>query len=91
MLHGAESVSAWTLLYPHFSVVVPQPGVIKAPFGFAVARGASEMGEFLDTWIDLYRKNGTLNTLYDYWILGRNEEDDEPRWSVIRNVLGWVD
>jgi Na+/H+-dicarboxylate symporter len=89
MLHAAESVSAWTLLYPQFAVVVPQPGVIKAPFGFAVARNASEMAEFLDTWIDLYRKNGTLDTLYDYWILGQSEEEDEPRWSVIRNVLGW--
>jgi hypothetical protein len=26
---------------------------------------------------------------YDYWIMGIGAEETEPRWSVIRNVLGW--
>ena len=29
--------------------------------------------------------------LYEYWILGRATEDTGPRWSVIRDVLGWVE
>jgi hypothetical protein len=29
--------------------------------------------------------------LYDFWILGRGAASTEPRWSVIRDVLGWVD
>jgi hypothetical protein len=46
---------------------------------------------FLDTWLDLSRKNGTLDELYRYWILGRDDGAREPRWSVIRDVLHWVD
>jgi len=40
---------------------------------------------------DLQRKNGTIQELYDHWILGRNAQPTQPRWSVIRNVLHWVD
>jgi hypothetical protein len=29
--------------------------------------------------------------LYDYWILGKNAVPKPPRWSVIRNVLHWVE
>ncbi len=29
--------------------------------------------------------------LYDYWILGKEVEAKEPRWSVIRNVLHWIE
>ena len=28
-----------------------------------------------------------IAALYDYWILGRNAVQHEPRWSVLRNVL----
>jgi len=28
-----------------------------------------------------------IAALYDYWILGRNAVQQEPRWSVMRNVL----
>ena len=32
-----------------------------------------------------------IDQLYDHWILGRDAEKRGPRWSVIRDVLGWVD
>ena len=91
MLHAAEVGAAWTLLYPDFSVVVPEPIRVKAPLGFVFDRGEVEFAMFLDAWLDLKRKNGTLDTLYRYWILGRDDAAREPRWSVIRDVLHWVD
>ena len=45
---------------------------------------------FLDRWLELKRRDGTVQELYDYWILGRNAQPRQPRWSVVRNVLGWV-
>jgi hypothetical protein len=32
-----------------------------------------------------------VDTLYDKWILGKVGKQKEPRWSVIRNLLQWVD
>jgi ABC-type amino acid transport substrate-binding protein len=87
----AERGSAWTLLYPEFSVVVPEPGIMKVPLAYPIGRHDPAFASFMNTWIDLKRKDGTLEALYDYWVLGRDAAPRRPRWSVIRNVLHWVD
>ena len=87
----AERGSAWTLLYPKFTVIVPEPGIIKIPLAFPLARHDLAFARFMNTWIDLKRKDGTLQKLYDYWVLGRDAVPRTPRWSIMRNVLGWVD
>jgi Na+/H+-dicarboxylate symporter/ABC-type amino acid transport substrate-binding protein len=87
----AERGSAWTLIYPAFSVVVPEPGLIKVPLAYPIARRDLEFATFMNTWIDLKRKDGTLDGLYRYWILGQSPGARPARWSVIRNVLHWVE
>ena len=49
------------------------------------------MDEFIDHWVELKKLDGTIEEVYNYWILGKRSEQKEPRWSIIRNVLGWVD
>ena len=87
----AERGSAWTLLHPQFSVVVPGPGIVKIPLAFPIARRDEPFADFINTWIDLKRKDGTLEQAYDYWVLGKDLTTRQPRWSVIRNVLHWID
>ncbi|HSC28788.1 MAG TPA: transporter substrate-binding domain-containing protein, partial [Vicinamibacterales bacterium] len=87
----AERGSAWTLIYPQYSVVVPGPGTIRVPLAYPLARRDEEFASFINTWIELKRKDGTIDALYQYWILGRNAEPPKPRWSIMRNVLYWVD
>jgi Na+/H+-dicarboxylate symporter/ABC-type amino acid transport substrate-binding protein len=87
----AERGSAWTLIYPAYTVVVPEPGQVKVPLAYPIARGDRRFGEFVNTWIELKRKDGTLDELYRYWILGQDREGRPPRWSIIRDVLHWVD
>jgi Na+/H+-dicarboxylate symporter/uncharacterized short protein YbdD (DUF466 family) len=91
MATTAESGSAWTLIYPEYSVVVPLPDPIHIPLSYAVQMGNVDVKNFIDTWIDLKKKDGTIKTLYEYWILGESARKKEPRWSVMRNVLHWVD
>jgi Na+/H+-dicarboxylate symporter len=87
----AERGSAWTLMYPAYSVVVPEPGVMKVPLAYPIARHDQEFATLVNTWIDLKKKDGTLDALYRYWILGQSAEARTPRWSIIRNVLHWVE
>jgi Na+/H+-dicarboxylate symporter/ABC-type amino acid transport substrate-binding protein len=87
----AERGSVLTLLYPKYTVVVPEPGVIKVPLAYPVARGDQNFVSFLNSWIELKRRDGTIDSLYGHWILGKQAGKQEPRWSVIRNVLGWLD
>ena len=86
----AERGSAWTLRYPQYSVVVPAPRPIQIPLAFALPPGEPALAKFVDTWIALKREDGTLDDLYQYWILGRDRSQAPPRWSIIRDVLHWV-
>ena len=87
----AERGSAWTLMYPEYAVVIPEPGILKIPLAFPIARHDQAFASFINTWIDLKRKDGTLDSLYRYWILGQNPAARTPRWSIIRDLLHWVE
>lgn len=88
---SAEAGSAWTLLYPEFQVVLPFRKVSAWPLGYATASGDAEFLRFLDLWIELMRDGGFVENLRDHWILGRSAVPRNPRWSVIRDVLHWVE
>jgi hypothetical protein len=70
-------------------VAVPRPLEIKLPLAYAVAAHEVEAARFLSTWIDLKKKDGTIQALYDHWILGRDAKAKVPRWSILRDVLRW--
>ena len=61
------------------------------PVAYALPRGEREFSDYVSNWIVLVDKNGFLQTFYDQWILGRNPARREPRWSVVRDVLEWID
>jgi ABC-type amino acid transport substrate-binding protein len=84
---AAERGSAWTLLHPQFTVVVPQPGLVRIPLAYPLVRD-EVWREFVDQWLELKRKDATLDELYEYWILGREAAERERRWSILDDVLG---
>ena len=86
----AEVATAWSLLHPEYSVVIPRDAVIRRPLGFATALDAADFAEFVDEWIVLQQARGDIQKAYDYWILGKGAEARPPRWSIARDVLGWT-
>jgi Na+/H+-dicarboxylate symporter/ABC-type amino acid transport substrate-binding protein len=91
LLFSAEAGSAWTIIHPRYSVVVPKPRTITAPIALGLPRDAPLLADFVETWLTLQREAGVLDRLQAYWIHGEGAESTEPRWSVIRNVLGWME
>jgi Na+/H+-dicarboxylate symporter len=87
----AERGSAWTLMFPQYSVVVPGPNPIRVPLGFPIGKRDERLASFINTWITLKRKDGTLDAAYKRWILGQDVSSRQPRWSIVRNVLHWVE
>jgi len=85
---SAESGSAWTLREPAFTVANPVKGRIRVPLYYMTGSDV-EFESFLQNWLTLKRSSGTYQELYDYWILGLDTESKQPRWCVIRDVLGW--
>jgi hypothetical protein len=38
------------------------------------------------------KSEGTVDALYRHWMLGEAaKEKKTPRWSAVRDVLGWVE
>jgi Na+/H+-dicarboxylate symporter/ABC-type amino acid transport substrate-binding protein len=83
----AERGSAFTLLHPQYSVAVPKPRPFKVPLGYIVAGRDVEMAAMVNSWIELKRKDGTVDELFAHWILGQDTQPKRPRWSLIDNVL----
>jgi len=92
LLLSAQEGAAYTYRYPQYTVATMNSGNgIQLPAAYAVPKGDVEMMQFVSNWIALKRGDGTIESLYDYWMLGGASKPREPRWSIIRNVLGWVD
>jgi len=89
-LMPAEHAAGWTLLYPHFTVVVPQPHPVSIPSAFGVARDADDLVDVVNEWVVFAENAGIIREAYEYWVLGQGAEKHEPRWSIMRDVLGWV-
>ncbi len=87
----SEEGAAWSLLYPEFSLVVPKPTYFL-PVAYGVAPGNTNLLSILNAWLHAEKSRGTVDSLYKYWMLGAAETQKKPpRWSVIRDVLHWVD
>jgi Na+/H+-dicarboxylate symporter/ABC-type amino acid transport substrate-binding protein len=86
-----EDASAWSIIFPAYDPVVPKPIIVQIPMAYAVPFGEESFQRTVNVWIELKKSNKTIDDLYDYWILGKGAEDKEPRWSIIRDVLGWVE
>ena len=85
----AEAGAAWSILYPAYSVVVPQPGAIAAPVGVGMRRGDTELAGVVNDWLVIQRSAGVLSQVRDYWVLGHGTQKSGPRWSIRHDVLGW--
>ena len=86
----AEEGAAWTLLYPEFTLAVPRPTKF-IPVAYAVAHGNQELLNAVNAWLISEKALGHVDDLYEYWMLGgAGMVDKPPRWSVIRDVLGWI-
>jgi Na+/H+-dicarboxylate symporter len=88
----AEEGYAMTLMHPFYDVALFEPNdSYRVLYAYPVAKNSSESFLLLlNYWIKMERDYGELDSKYSYWILGKNQIENEPRWSVVRNVLHWV-
>ena len=90
LVTSAEVGAVYTMLFPRYAVIVPSGMRARFPLVIAIREDAPELQRFLDQWIGLKKADGTLERLYEYWILGQRPEGRGPRWSLVRDVFGWV-
>jgi len=91
LVMSAEAASAWTLVYPQFSAVIPSPGRTTVPLVFGLPMADQDLERYVNNWIQAAQSLGVMDAAYEHWILGRDTSARQPRWSIIRDVLHWVD
>jgi ABC-type amino acid transport substrate-binding protein len=90
LMLSAERGGFLTLLHPEYSVVVPAPDHVRAPVAYAVPLRDPAWEAYINAWLQLHMRDGALQSLIDQWVYGKSVAPPTPRWSVVRNVLGWV-
>ena len=76
-LNGSEQVGV--IAYDFVQVVID-----------AVPQDDDKWEAFINAWLELHRRDGILQSVIDQWVYGKSFAPSTPRWSVVRNVLGWV-
>ncbi len=90
LVTSAEAGSAWTLRHPNFIVVKPDELDTRSPLYYLVPE-TSRFADLVNGWLKLRRRDGSIQQLYDYWILGQDDRDPAPRWCIVRDVLRWIE
>ncbi|MCL1048737.1 cation:dicarboxylase symporter family transporter [Shewanella abyssi] len=91
LMISLEAGKTWTILYPEYTTLYNREEIKSFPASYAVAIDNASLQTFLNSWLAIQKSSGYVDTLYGYWILGENAKPKTPRWSVIKDVLHWVD
>lgn len=93
LLWDEQEAIAWTVCHRGYRVVIPDISLGLDALSYAIAPNNSRFLHYLDQWLILKQAEGFTQNQYDLWIKGKTEKaiHQEPRWSIIRNVLSWVD
>jgi ABC-type amino acid transport substrate-binding protein len=74
MLFGAATASAWTLLHPDYTVIVPKPARPELSMAFAISTNDHAFEIFMRNWIVMKQKNKDIDHLFNYWIAGKKPQ-----------------
>jgi hypothetical protein len=93
LIRGEPQAISWSLRFPNFTTVIPTPSIGQESLSYAIAADADRFLCFLNPWLSLKKNESFTQQEYDLWILGKTESTSshQPRWSIIRNVLHWID
>ncbi|WP_440877467.1 cation:dicarboxylate symporter family transporter [Thalassotalea sp. PLHSN55] len=71
LLYGAAASSAWTLLYPNYTVIAPKPKLPALTMAFPINKNDHAFELFMQNWLSMKKQSGMLDTLFSYWIEGK--------------------
>lgn len=87
---SAQAGSAWTLFFPGYGIALLE-GESRYPVAYAVAQSNQSLLNYVNNWQRLRKVDGHQDKIYNYWMLGQGAVEQKPRWSIMRDVLHWVE
>lgn len=86
MLFGAAAASAWSLLYPEYTVVVPKPIQPPVLMAFPINKNDHRFELFMRRWIEMKKQNGVIGRLFKYWIEGKDRKSINRVADAVNNL-----
>lgn len=81
----------WCLANPSYTTLSYNNQLGKKYFAYPIHSGSEQMVHFLNEWLTLKQEQGFELQQRQYWFLGKSNTPQTQRWSILRNVLHWVD
>ena len=81
----------WTLSHPDFTLIDYRGALGQRYLAYAIPSGSEDWLTFLNNWLVLKEQSGFKEEMTRYWLQGESLQTIPRRWSIIRNVLHWVD
>jgi ABC-type amino acid transport substrate-binding protein len=93
LLWEEEEAIAWLLGNRGYRLILTHPPLGVDAIGYAIDSKSLRFLDYLNPWLQLKQSQGFTDKQFDLWIKGKTEiaAPNEPRWSIIRNVLHWID
>ena len=91
LIISLEAGKTWTILNPSYTTLYTREEIKSFPASYIVAMGNSSLLNFMNSWLELQKSSGYVDSLYKYWILGENAKPRKARWSFIKDVLHIVE
>jgi hypothetical protein len=85
-----EQAATLARAHPGITAVVPKDLGSPFLFTYLMPPDSEQMVHFVNYWMELRRADGFRMRGVNYWILGQPRAVMTPRWSILRNVLHWV-
>ena len=88
---GELQAYIWCLTHPDFTTLTYHNKLGGKYFAYPMRKGADEFVHFLNEWLFLKQEQGFAYKQRQYWFLGKLNNPEEKRWSILRDVFHWVD
>jgi proton glutamate symport protein len=86
-----EQAKAWAGPRDGYTAVVPKNLGGEFLIAYLMQADALEFRDYLDYRLKLQEVNGFNQGMVHKWINGKPDAKGKPRWSILRDVLGWQD
>lgn len=93
LLWEEQEAVAWLLTHRGYRLIAPSTPLGFDSIAYPIRNNSPRFLHYLNTWLELKKASGYTERQFDLWVKGRTEiaAPHEPRWSIIRNVLHWVE
>ena len=84
-----EQAKSWAAARQNFTAIMPEDLSGHLMMAYIMPEGEHQFRQFVNYWLRLQRLNGFHERMVQTWLHGKPETERQPRWSIMRNVLGW--